>query len=198
MLLVCDAPFASSLAAPEINRGQLPDPAPGEKAVAVGTGQGRVISSGTNVKIRCELMSVTMPPSAISWVRSYRGVNEPILHDGSKFIITSNDRESELLISSFDSNDMGTYHCLADNPVGHDSALVRLDLCPPDALPCPADVNASVFNIAVVVTEGLNDTCPYCATWKVTEFGPVSWVVAACGVLCVVYREEGLLLMTCA
>lgn len=85
--------------------------------------------------------------------------------------IASNDRESELVISAFDNNDVGTYHCIAANSVGSDTALVRLDLCPPESLPCP--VNATeVFNLPVEFTEGLNDTCVYCATWQMTDYGP--------------------------
>ena len=111
------------------------------------------------------------------------GVREPISDDGSKFIITSNDRESELVISAFDNNDVGTYHCIAANSAGNDTALVRLDLCPPEALPCPLDADPSFFNVSVQITEGLNDTCTYCATWQVTDYGPVSWLVTTSGVL---------------
>ena len=161
------------VAEPVIRRGVLPNPTPGQKGVAVG-GPTRVVSSGTNVNIRCELVSATMPPSTISWVKVSGGIREPISDDGSKFIIRSNDRESELVISAFDSNDIGTYNCIAENSAGNDTALVRLDLCPPEALPCPLDADPSFFNVSVQVTEGLNDTCVYCATWQVTDYGPVS------------------------
>ena len=111
------------------------------------------------------------------------GVREPISDDGSKFIITSNDRESELVISAFDNKDVGTYHCIAENSVGSDTALVRLDLCPPEVLPCPLDADPSFFNVSVQITEGLNDTCTYCATWQVSQYGLVSWLVTTSGVL---------------
>ena len=170
-----------------IMQGVLPDPFPGQKGVAIGTGQTCVVSSGTNVNIRCELVSATMPPSTISWVKVSGGVREPISDDGSKFIITSNDRESELVISAFDNNDVGTYHCIAENSVGSDTALVRLDLCPPEAQPCPLDADPSFFNVSVQITEGLNDTCVYCATWQVTDYGPVSWLVTTSGA---VFKES--------
>ena len=171
-----------TIAPPVIRGGVLPDPTPGQKGVAVG-GPTRVISSGTNVNIRCELVSATMPPSTISWVKVSGGVREPISDDGSKFIITSNDRESELVISAFDNNDVGTYHCIAANSAGNDTALVRLDLCPPEAQPCPLDADPSFFNVSVQITEGLNDTCTYCATWQVSQYGPVSWLVTTSGVV---------------
>ena len=170
------------VAEPVIRRGVLPNPIPGQKGVAVG-GPTRVVSSGTNVNIHCELVSATLPPSTISWVKVSGGIREPISDDGSKFIIRSNDRESELVISAFDSNDIGTYNCIAENSAGNDTALVRLDLCPPEALPCPLDADPSFFNVSVQVTEGLNDTCTYCATWQVTDYGPVSWLVTTSGVV---------------
>ena len=173
------------IAEPVIRGGVLPDQTPGQKGVAVG-GPTRVISSGTNVNIRCELVSATMPESAISWVKVSGGVREPISDDGSKFIITSNDRESELVISAFDNNDVGTYHCIAANSVGSDTALVRLDLCPPESRACPAN-ETNAFNLPVEFTEGLNDTCVYCATWQMTGYGPVSWLVTTSGV---VFKES--------
>ena len=182
-VLVCHVLFASLtyVAEPVIRGGVLPDQTPGQKGVAVG-GPTRVISSNTNVNIRCELVSATMPPSAISWVKVSGGVREPISDDGSKFIITSNDRESELVISAFDNNDVGTYHCIAANSVGSDAALVRLDLCPPESRACPANAT-NAFNLPVEFTEGLNDTCVYCAIWQVTDYGPVSWLVSTSGVV---------------
>ena len=185
-------PFAiaslfASLAPPMIKRGVLPDQTPGQKGVAVGIRQTRVLASGTKVNIRCELKSATMPPSAISWERVYCGHREPISDDGFKFIDMRTDGESELVISSFGNTDVGTYHCIAENSVGSDVASVSLDLYPPEAQPCPLDADPSFFNVSVQITEGLNDTCTYCATWQVTDYGPVSWFVTTSGV---VFKES--------
>ena len=158
-----------------------------KERVAVGIGQTRVISSGTKINIWCELKSATMPPSAISWERVYCGHREPISDDSSKIIIMRTDGESELLTSSFGNTGVGTYQCISENLVGSDVASVRLDLCPPEALPCPVGADPSFFNVSVQVTEGLNDTCVYCATWQVTLFGPVSWLVTTSGV---VFKES--------
>ena len=160
-----------------INRGELPENATtGSKGVAVGTAQTRVISSGTNVVIRCALMSTTMPASTITWSRFPAGTSgeEIIMDDGSKFIIETAGRESELTIAAFDADDVGTYRCTAENTVGFDSADVRLSLCPADAIPCPSPGLPGFFDIQLEVTEGLSDTCPYCVVWRTTDFGPVS------------------------
>ena len=175
-----------------ISRGALPENATA-KPIAVGTGQTRVISSGTNVRIRCELTSVTEPPSDIIWRRS--GETEDIIDDGSKFTIVSTGRESELTVAMFGADDVGNYQCIASNIVGSDAASVKLELCPPDAIPC-SPVTNDTFNVVLEVTEGLDDTCTYCAMWHVTEFGPVSLVVGISGVVSL--EREVSLGMICA
>lgn len=176
MHIMCFHNSVLSLAGPVINPGVLPDnTTAGAKGVAVGTGQTRVISGGTDVVILCELKSTTMPASTISWSRfTSTGIREEIIDDDSKFDIVSTGRQSELTIAVFDTTDVATYRCTAQNTVGSDTADVRLSLCPADALPCTQPISPDYFNIALEVTEGLSDTCPYCATWSTGEFGPVS------------------------